>query len=188
MMRTLDGFAVPVAVSGLENGSQNGTVVVLCAEQRPPAAYAALCARLHTASLRTVVIGTDSRLTPKSVVGILDALEIGWAVLVGDHAGAELAWVLAATRVGRFVGLVAIDRGHPRAADVADDVIGDEHCPPVEIGTTVLASSAAARAAARDSQRLVYADYRVVDLVDPRNAQESTAQLSTEIVLRASGW
>ena len=183
MMTTLDGFPVPIAVSGPEKGV---VVVILCDEQRAPAAYDAVCERLHTASLRTVVVGLDQRLTPKSVVGILDALGIGWAVVVGDRAGAELAWELAATRLGRFVGLVAIDRGHPRVADFKGAVL-DEQCPPVEIGTTVLVSSAAARAVARDSQRFVYAEYRVVDL-GRRSVQESTAQLAAEIVLRTSTW
>jgi len=184
MMTTLDGFPVPVAVTGPEKGV---IVVILGDEQRAPAAYDAVCERLHTASLRTVVIGPDPRLTPKSVVGILDALGIGWAVLVGDRAGGELAWKLAATRLGRFVGLVAIDRGHPRVADL-DGVIRDEDCPPVEVATTVLVSSPAARAIARDSQQFVYADYRMVDLLGRRNAQESTAQLAAEIVLRTSSW
>jgi len=184
MMTTLDGIAVPVAVTGPENGV---VVVILAAEQRAPAAYDGVCERLHTASLRTVVIGPDPRLTAKSVIGILDSLGIGWAVVVGDRAGAELAWKLAATRLGRFVGLVAIDRGHPRVADL-DGVIRDEDCPPVEVATTVLVSSPAARAIARDSQRFVYADYRVVDLLGRRNAAESTAQLAAEIVLRTSSW
>lgn len=184
MMTTLDGFSVHVAVAGPEKGV---VVVILGAEQRAVAAYDAICERLHTASLRTVVIGADPRLTAKSVIGILDALGIGWAVVVGDRDGAELAWELAATRLGRFAGLVAIDRGHPAVSD-ADGVVHDDHCPPVEIGTTVLVSTPAARNAARDSQRLVYADYRVVDLTGRRNAQESTAQLATEIVLRTSGW
>ncbi|SOJ54417.1 hypothetical protein MSIMFB_01913 [Mycobacterium simulans] len=184
MMTTLDGFPVPVAVAGPEKGV---VVVVLAAEQRAPAAYGAVCERLHTASLRTVVVGADVRLTPKSVIGILDSLGIVWAVLVGDRAGAELAWDLAATRLGRFVGLVAVDRGHPRVAG-PDGVIRDADCPPVEIGTTVLVSSPAARAIADESQRFVFAEYRVVDLAGRRNAQESTAQLATEIVLRANGW
>ena len=54
-------------------------------------------------------------------------------MVVGDRAGAELAWELAATRLGRFVGLVVIDRGHPRVAD-PDGVVttplptgGDQH-------------------------------------------------------------
>jgi pimeloyl-ACP methyl ester carboxylesterase len=183
MMTTLDGFPVQVSVTGPEKGV---VVVILGDEERAPAAYDAVCERLHTASLRTVVIGLDLRLTPKSVVGILDVLGIGWAVVVGDRAGGELAWELAATRLGRFVGLVVIDRGHPRATDL-DGVVRDEHCPPVEIATTVLVSSAGARAVARDSQRFVYAEYRLVDL-GRRTVQESTAQLAAEIVLRTSTW
>src|ERR1700761_8352193 len=148
MMTTLDGIPIPVAVAGPEKGV---VVLILGAEQRAPAAYDAVCERLHTASLRTVVIGPDPRLTPKSVVGILDALGIGWAVVVGDRSGGELAWELAATRLGRFIGLVGGDRGHPQAPDV-NGAIRDEHCPPVEIATTVLISSPGGRAMARDSQ------------------------------------
>lgn len=61
MMTTLDGFGVPVVVAGPENGV---VVVILGDEDRAPAAYDAVCERLHTASLRTVVIGFDPRLTP----------------------------------------------------------------------------------------------------------------------------
>ena len=183
MMTTLDGFPVSVSVTGPDKGI---VVVILGDEERAPAAYDAACERLHTASLRTVVIGIEPRLTAKSVVGILDVLGINWAVVVGDRAGGELAWELAATRLGRFVGLVVIDRGHPRVADLNGMVLDDD-CPPVEIGTTVLVSSPAARAVARNSQRFVYADYRVVDL-GRRNTQESTAQLTAEIVMRTSSW
>jgi pimeloyl-ACP methyl ester carboxylesterase len=178
MMTTLEGFPVPVVVAGPEAGV---VVVILGDEERTPAAYDAVCERLHTASLRTVVVGFDPRLTPKSVIGILDALGIGWAVVMGDRAGGDLAWELTATRLGRFVGLVVIDRGHPRAGD------GDGHCPPVEIGTTVLVSSPAARSVAQASQQYVYADYRVVQL-GRRTVQESTAQLAAEIILRTSTW
>src|ERR1700758_1128971 len=160
MMTTLDGFPVPVAVAGPEKGV---VVVILGDEQRAPMAYDAVCERLHTATIRTVVIGLDRRLTPKSVVGILDAVGVGWAVVVGDRAGGELAWELAATKLGRFVGLVVIDRGHPRAAAPTGEVAAD-HGPPVEIGTPVLVSPPAARAVARASQRFVYAEYRVADL------------------------
>jgi pimeloyl-ACP methyl ester carboxylesterase len=162
MMTTLDGFPVPVGVSGPEKGV---VVVILGDEQRELAAYDAVCERLHTASLRTIV----------------------WAVVVGDRAGGDIAWELAATKLGRFVGLVVVDRGHPRVADV-NGVVRDDHCPPVEIGTTVLASTPGGRAVANNSQRYVYADYRTVDLLGRRNAQESTAQLAAEIVLRTSTW
>lgn len=183
MMTTLDGFPVPVDVAGPEKGV---VVVLVSDEQRPPAAYDAVCERLHTASLRTVVIGLDPRLTPKSVIGILDALGIAWAVVVGDRAGGQLAWELAATKLGRFVGLVVVDRGHPRASGRGGPE-RDGHCPPVEISTTVLVSSPAAREVARASQQYVYAEYRVVQL-GRRSVQESTAQLAAEIVLRTSTW
>src|ERR1700742_3180247 len=156
MMTTLDGFPVPVGVAGPEKGV---VVIIVGDEDRPVPAYDAVCERLHTASLRTVVIGFDPRLTAKSVVGILDALGIGWAVVVGDRAGGDLAWELAATKVGRFVGLVVVDRGHPRIADI-EGTVRDADCPPVEVGTTVLVSSPAARTVARNSQRYVYSEYR----------------------------
>jgi pimeloyl-ACP methyl ester carboxylesterase len=184
MLTTVDGFPIEVCVAGPEKGP---VVVVLSAAQRALAAYSEVCARLHTASLRTVVIGADARLTAKSAVGILDVLDIDWGVLVGDRVGGEVAWELAATRLDRFTGLVVIDRGHPRVADLSG-VIRDEHCPPVEINTTALVSTPAAHVVARASQRFVYGDYRVVELLGRRYAKESTAQLAAEIVLRTSTW
>jgi pimeloyl-ACP methyl ester carboxylesterase len=183
-MMTVDGFPVPVSVTGPEKGS---VVVMLSAAQRTVAAYDAVCQRLHTAALRTMVIGPDPRLTVKSVIGILDSLDIQWGVVVGDRVGGELAWELAATRLDRFTGLVVIDRGHPRVPDL-NGVIRDEHCPPVEINTTALVSSPAAAAVARASQRFVYGDFRMAELIGRRNAQESSAQLAAEVVMRASTW
>src|SRR6185312_6423664 len=159
-MVTVDGLPVPVDVAGPDKGS---VVVVLGAAHHAPSAYDAVCQRLHTASLRTIVIGPDPRLTAKSVVGILDALDVRWALLVGDRIGGELAWELAATRLDRFIG-------------------------PVEMNTTALVSTPAARAVAKASQRYVYGDFRLVDLLGRRNAQESTAQLAAEIVMRTSTW
>ena len=183
-MMTIDGFGIPVEVAGPEKGS---VVVVLSAAHQSPAAYEAVCQRLHTASLRTVVIGPDPRLTAKSVISILDTLEVRWALLVGDRLGGELAWELAATRLDRFIGLVVIDRGHPRVADLAG-VIRDEHCPPVELNTTALVSTSAARAVAKASPRFIYGEYRIVELLGRRNAADSTAQLAAEIVMRTSTW
>jgi pimeloyl-ACP methyl ester carboxylesterase len=183
-MLTVDGFPVPVIATGPEKGS---VVVVLGAAQHSPAAYDAVCQRLHTASLRTIVIAPDPRLTAKSIVGILDAMDVQWSLLVGDRVGGELAWELAATRLDRFTGLVVIDRGHPRVADLTG-VIRDEHCPPVEMNTTALVSTPAYRAVARASQRYVYGHFRLVELLGRRNAQEATAQLAVEIVIRANTW
>lgn len=184
MMTTVDGFPIPVGIAGPAKGS---VVLVLGATQRALAAYDPMCERLHTASLRTVVIGSDPRLSAKSVVGILDVLDIDWAVLFGDRVGAELAWELAATRLDRFTSLVVIDRGHPRVADLAG-VVRDEDCPPVEVNTTALVSTPAAHAVARASQRYVYGHYRVVELLARRNVAQSTAQLAAEIVLRSTTW
>jgi pimeloyl-ACP methyl ester carboxylesterase len=183
-MATVDGFPAVVNVAGPEKGP---VVVMLGAAHNAPGAYDPICQRLHTASIRTVVIGPDRRMTPKSVVGILDSLGVKWALLVGDRIGGEIAWELAASRLDRFIGLVVIDRGHPRVADMAG-VIRDEHCPPVEMNTTALVSTPAARAVAKASQRFVYGDFRIVELLGRRNAQESTAQLAAEIVLRTSTW
>ena len=183
-MVTVEGFPIPVDVAGPEKGS---AVVLLGAAQHSPAAYDGVCQRLHTASLRTIVIGPDPRLTAKGVVGILDALDVRWGLLVGDRTGGELAWELAATRLDKFIGLVVVDRGHPRVADPAG-MIRDEHCPPVEMNTTALVSNAATRAVAKASQRYVYGEFRLVDLLGRRNAADSTAQLAAEIVLRTSTW
>ncbi|HEY9264786.1 MAG TPA: alpha/beta hydrolase, partial [Mycobacterium sp.] len=59
---------------------------------------------------------------------------------------------------------------------------------PVELNTTALVSTNAARAVARASQRFVYGEYRVVELLGRRNAADSTAQLAAEIVMRTSTW
>ncbi|MET4431350.1 MULTISPECIES: alpha/beta hydrolase [unclassified Mycolicibacterium] len=181
---TVDGIPAAVDVSGPDNGA---VVVLLGAAHQGPAAYDGVCQRLHTASLKTVVIGPDPRLSAKAVVGILDTLGVRWALLVGDRLGGELAWELAATRLDRFIGLVVVDRGHPRVADQTG-LIRDNACPPVEVNTTALVSSPAARSVAKASQRFVYGDYRVVELLGRRSAQESTAQLAAEIVMRTSTW
>lgn len=181
---TVDAVPIPVAITGPEKGP---FVVILGAAQHAPTAYEPVCQRLHTASLRTVVIGSDPRLHPKGVMGILDTLDVAWGVLVGDRVGAEFAWELAATRLDRFTGLVVVDRGHPRVPG-PDGVIRDESCPPVEINTTALVSTPAARTAAEASQRFVYGDFRVVEFTSRRNAGDSTAQLAAEIVLRTSTW
>lgn len=181
---TVDGIPVPVSVAGPEKGP---VVVVLGAAQHALAAYEPVCQRLHTASIRTVVIGSDPKLAPKSVMAILDSLEVSWGVVVGDRAGGSLAWVLAATRPDRFTGMVVIDRGHPRVPD-QDGAIIDAQCPAVEINTTALVSTPAARIVAQASQRFVYSDFRLVEFTSRRNAGESTAQLAAEIVLRTSTW
>ena len=183
-MMTVDGFGVQVDVSWPERGCY---VVLLCAAQQPPAAYDALCERLHIAAVRTIVIGADPRMNAKSVIAILDSLEMPSGVIVGDRLGAELAWEVAAARPDRFTGLVVIDRGHPRVPD-PQGVIRDPDCPPVEVNTTAMFTSPPARALAKASQRFVFSDFRLVEYTGRRNAAIATAQLAAEIVLRSSTW
>ena len=183
-MMTVDGFGVPVDVSGPDRGCY---VVLLCAAQHAPAAYDTLCERLHTAAVKTIVIGADPRMNPKAVIAILDTLEVPSGVLVGDRQGAELAWEVAAARPDRFTGLVVIDRGHPRVAD-PNGVVRDPDCRPVEINTTALVNSQGSRTWAKTSQRFVYSDYRLVEFAGRRNAEVNTSQLAAEIVLRTSTW
>ena len=175
---------MPVSVTGPDKGVH---VVLLCAALHAPAAYDTLCERLHTAAIRTVVIGADPRLHPKAVIAILDALDIPWAVLVGDRFGADVAWELAALRPDRFTGLIVIDRGHPALPDPRG-VVRIPDCPAVAINTTALVTGSATRSVARASQHRVHSDYRLVEFTGRRNAAESTAQLAAEIVLRTSSW
>lgn len=182
---TVDGFPLPVSVAGPERGP---AVVLLSAARLVPSAYDAICKRLHTARLRTIVVGHDPRLTAKSVIGVLDSLDVQWGVVFGDRlGGGELAWQLAATKLNRFIGLIVVDRGHPRVADPRDGA-RDEHCPPVEINTTMVVTTSAALQAARASERFVHSDFRLVELIARPGAPESTAQLAAEIVLRTSTW
>ncbi|CAM5694274.1 alpha/beta hydrolase [Mycolicibacterium aubagnense] len=173
---TVDGFGATVDVSGPDDAT---TVVMLTTKR----AAGALCELLHTASLRTVVIEADDRLTVNSVVGILDTLGVRWALLFADGGAGGLAWRLAATRLDRFTALVAIDGTHPRATEESGDA-----CPPVEINTTVVVTTADARARAQAGQRFIYGEFRMSELVGRRSAEEFTAQVANEIVLRSSTW
>ncbi|WP_090608125.1 alpha/beta hydrolase [Mycobacterium lentiflavum] len=171
------------------SGPNQGPVVVIAGARRDFTAYSALSRRLHTALFRTVFIAVNRRLrmSSRSVIGLLDALDIRWALLVGGRSGGQMAWTLAATEQQRFSGLVAVDCGHPRVPDVTG-VVRDNDCPPVRINTTMLVAGPEGHAVARASGRHVYGDFRVAQLVGGRNSRESTAQLATEIVVRAFAW
>ena len=177
----IDGDAVSVTLSGPVRGR---TVVMFEELDRGSDSYDSVRERLHLAMFRTVGIPVRKGLSAKSIVAFLDQLQIAGGLLVGDGAGAELAWELAASHRERFTGLVAIDRGHPGVPGV-DGVIRDDDCPAVEVDTTILVSSRSAHAVARASRRHVHADFRLVELAGPRNSRHFTAQLATEIVVRA---
>jgi pimeloyl-ACP methyl ester carboxylesterase len=177
----IEGVQVPVILSGPEKGR---AVIMFDEKPNRTGAYDIVRQRLHMATFRTIVIPTDAKLSPKSVVDMLDRLKVSSGLLVGDRTGGELAWEVAATERERFTGLVVIDAGHPRAPDV-DGVIRDGHCPAVQVDTTALVSTRALHAVAEASRRYVHGDFRLAELAGPRRSRHFIAQLATEIVVRA---
>jgi pimeloyl-ACP methyl ester carboxylesterase len=180
-VHTIDGLQIPVELSGPDTGR-----VVIMFDERPCESeiYDIIRHRLHVAMLRTIVIPMDRGLTAKSVIGILDQLQVPGGLLVGDRTGGELAWDVAAARRERFTGLVTIDVGHPRVPDT-DGVIRDPDCPAVQVDTTALVSTPAAHAIARASRRYVHGDFRLVELAGRRRSRHFTAQLAAEIIVRS---
>lgn len=86
--------------------------------------------RLHESGLRTIVPdqrGYSPGARPEGIepyrldhlvadaIGILDALEVRYAILVGHDWGGIVAWHLAAPHPDRFTGLVVASTGHPVA-------------------------------------------------------------------------
>jgi pimeloyl-ACP methyl ester carboxylesterase len=177
----IDGFQLPVALSGPEKGR---VVIMFDEAPRRTDSYDIVRGRLHVAMFRTVVIPAHEMLSPKSVIGILEQLKVPGGLLVGDGAGGELAWNLAATHRGRFTGLVVIDCGHPQVPNI-DGMIRDKHCPAVEVDTTALVGTPATHAVARASRRYVHGEFRLVELAGPRKSRHFTVQLAAEIVVRA---
>lgn len=177
----IDGFQVPVRLSGPDKGR-----VVIMFDGTPDTtdSYDIVRERLHVAMFRTVVLPTHEGLSSKAIIGILDRLKAAGGLLVGDGAGGELAWDLAATYRERFTGLVVVDCGHPRVPNDGG-VIRDKHCPAVEVDTTALVSTRAAHGVARASRRYVHGEFRLVELAGPRKSRHFTAQLTAEIVVRA---
>lgn len=163
-------------------------VVLLPGAADPADAFTEVCARLHNSGLRTVVPESITGLTEANVLAIMDQLKLGWANLVGNREGADLAWRLAGRSFGRFASLVVIDRGHPASPDAAPG-LADDTVPAVEVPTTVLVGKTGDGNHAELSGRHVYSEFRVVHLPEiddvPRDAGH---ELATEVVLRTSSW
>lgn len=92
--------------------------------------YDAVVPRLHEAGLRTIVPnqrGYSPGARPSEVaayridhlvadaIGILDAMNVHYALLVGHDWGGLVAWHLASRYPDRFTGFVAVSTGHPSA-------------------------------------------------------------------------
>ncbi|OLT32766.1 hypothetical protein BJF84_01035 [Rhodococcus sp. CUA-806] len=154
----------------------------------PPDLYDGVAERLHNSDLKTVAVEDIAGLDHSAVLAVLDELSLPWVHLVGTDEGAELAWTLAARTFGRIASLVVCDRGHPAVADQNGLVLAAD-CPPVELPTTIVVGNSLGRAVADSSGRLVYGDFRVVQLDGVGKVPaDATAELATEIVLRTSPW
>lgn len=180
-VEAIDGAHVPVMMSGPHRGR---TLIMFDEPSQGASSYGLVLERLHVAMFRTIVISAHHGLTPKSVAAVLDRLNVQGGLLVGDCTGGDLAWRVAAAYGARFTGLVVIDSGHPGVPDFADD-IRDIHCSAVELDTTAIVSTRAARAVATASRRMVQGEFRLVEAAGPRNSRHFTTQLATEIVVRA---
>lgn len=179
------GGDVHVRIDGPES---RHTVLLLPGAGESADIYATVCERLHVSDLRTVVIEDVDRLAPEAVFAVLDELSLPWVHLVGSGTGAELAWTVAAGRFGRFASLVVADRGHPAVPDHTG-VVRDASAPAAEVPTTIVIGSAARRAEADASMRLVTGEFRVVELQGIDNIPaEAAADFASAIALRTGSW
>jgi hypothetical protein len=111
-------------------------------------------------------------------------MKVVGGVLVADNEGGELAWKVAAAHSERFTGLVVVDCGHPAVPDL-HGVVRDIHCPAVQLDTTVLVSTPAARTAALACRGFIRGDFRLLDAAGRKRSTHFMGQLCTEIVVRA---
>lgn len=164
-------------------GPPGGPAVVLLPATEDDGSLDEVCRRLHESGLRTYLVPTVTDLTSSDVRGLPEALGVGWAQLVGEGEGAELAWRAAAEGFGRFSCLVVAGAPHPA-------VLGDAACRPVELDTTILVGAdEASRANAEASRFFVRGEFRVVPLaVTGAVSAESPAALAGEVALRSSTW
>lgn len=133
---TVGGLTFDVRIGGPETGPW---VLLLHGFPVNGSCYDDVLPRLHESGLRTLVIDQrgyspgarppgvdDYRLTHlvSDVIGVLDALGIGYAILVGHDWGGIVAWHLAGKYPDRFTGLVVASTGHPSA--MRDALVGSD--------------------------------------------------------------
>ncbi|NLG56227.1 MAG: alpha/beta hydrolase [Rhodococcus sp.] len=170
----------------LDGPSSPHAVLLLPDEGEDAGVFDAVCERLHSSDLRTVVPETVAGLTADSVIELLDQLKLSWVNLAGHGIGGDLAWLLAAHKFGRFGSLVVAGSPHPAVSRGGAEPI-EPGCPAVEVPTTTIFGNAADDDGG--SARRVYSDYRTVHLDSVVNIpRDAAAEFATEITLRTSLW
>ncbi|MEO6879607.1 MAG: alpha/beta hydrolase [Mycobacteriaceae bacterium] len=128
---TVGELTFDVQVQGPDDGA---AVLLLHGFPQSSACFDAVVPRLHSAGLRTIAPdqrGYSPGARPAGIeaygvrelvadaIGLLDALGIGYAHVVGHDWGAAVAWQLAARHPDRVASLVAASVGHPVAFSAA---------------------------------------------------------------------
>ena len=124
---TVGDLEFDVRIGGPDNGP---AVLLLHGFPTTGACFDQVVGRLHESGLRTIVPdqrGYSAGARPEGAenyqfghlvsdaIGILDALGVGYSMVVGHDMGALVAWHLASKHPQRVTGLVAISVGHPSA-------------------------------------------------------------------------
>jgi pimeloyl-ACP methyl ester carboxylesterase len=130
---TVGDLQFDVRIGGPDNGP---TVLLLHGFPNTGACFDGVVGRLHESGLRTVVPdqrGYSPGARPENIddyelrhlvadaIGILDALGVGYTMVVGHDFGSLVAWHLAGHHPNRVTGLVAVSVGHPSAIGASLD-------------------------------------------------------------------
>lgn len=196
---TIGGNVRTVAVDGTD-GAPGVLILVGPSDGAPVPRLAPLTERLVASGLQSFVWDCSAEPstlpTHEDVAAALDELGLHWVNLVGIGSATGSVWQTAARHFGRVSSLVVLDGGHPAVAD-ADGGVQDQGCPAVDVATTLVMTSSAARTHAYASGRHVYSDFRVVEPAGGSSAggddpdawgEALAAGLATEIILRSNPW
>lgn len=165
----------------------SGAVLVIGSAGVAAEDYDDLCARLHNSGLRTITLPYAAGMDHRAALAAVDAAKAAWVHVAGHGEGAVVAWQFAARHFNRVSSLVVIGGGHP-AASTAHAAASDSECPPVEVGTTIIASNAAEMNVAKASGPYVRGDLRIVSASPDGSRSDTAAIVATEVVLRSNPW